>query len=53
MSNTWTLTVLGEMDSSLALSQLPRPAATSRSNSISHSARPNLMASPGKGILGR
>lgn len=37
MLNTWTLTVLGEMDSSLTMSRLPLPAATSRSTSISYS----------------
>jgi len=39
MLNTWTLTVLGEMDSSLTMSRLPLPAATSRSTSISYSDR--------------
>ena len=48
MLYTWTLTVLGEMDSSLAMSRLPRPAATSRSTSISHSARPNRDGIPWK-----
>ena len=33
MLNTWTLTALGEMDSSLAMSRWPLPAATSRSTS--------------------
>jgi hypothetical protein len=48
MLDTWTLAVLGEMDSSLAMCRWPRPAATSRSTSISHSARPNRDGIPGK-----
>src|SRR5262249_27624303 len=52
MLDTWTLAILGEIDSSLAMTRLPRPAATSRSTSISPSARPNRDCIPGEGIFG-
>ena len=41
MLDTWTLAVLGEMNSSAAISRLLRPAATRRSTSSSRSVRPS------------
>ena len=41
MLDTWTLAVLGEINSSAAISRLLRPAATRRSTSSSRSVRPS------------